>query len=73
MSAWSKDITEAHKDRQILFRHPDWDCPVVVHWTTEHDEAGDWIFSESIIADIDGGLLDVEATGPGLEWAPLPE
>lgn len=42
MSAWSKDLSQAPKDKQIMFKHPDWECPVIVYWVSEHSWSG-WL------------------------------
>lgn len=67
MSAWKTDWTDAPRDgTQFLARHDRWACPAVVHYCIDADG---FVFSEEVIADIDGGLVSPD----DLAWAPLPE
>jgi len=69
MSAWSSDFSNAPKDVQLLVRHPDWECPAIVKWSEEFDASGEWLFVESALAEIDGGVAELDL----IEWAAIPE
>lgn len=69
MSAWSKDLTKAPKDKQILFRHPETNCPIVVYWG-EYDDWKGWLFADDLISDVVGSVE--EEILPDIEWAELP-
>ena len=70
VTAWSSDLSAAPRDRQILMRHPDWECPAVMNWHS-HELWQGWIFSEPILSDITGSIDDDELVR--CKWAPLPE
>lgn len=69
MSAWSKDLSQAPKDKQIMFKHPDWECPVIVYWVSEHSWSG-WLFAEPLLSDVQGEIDEEDY--PDIEWAELP-
>lgn len=76
MTAWSKDFDGAPRDRQILLRHPDWECPSVVQWVEFNDadtgeDASYWGFCESVLADLAGCVDD--DTLHDAEWVAMPE
>ena len=70
MTAWTKGITGAPRDRQILFRLPTWDCPAVIRFMQEDGETW-WHFCESLIADVAGAVDDEELANG--EWTLMPE
>lgn len=70
MSAWSNDLSNAPKDKQIMFRHPDWECPVIVYWA-EHEEWKGWLFADSLLSDVQGAIDEEDYTA--IEWANIPE
>jgi hypothetical protein len=70
MTAWTKGLETAPKDKPVLIRIPKWDCPAVMrHEVVEHDEG--WGFVEAVLADI-AGWLDGDEIARA-EWALLPE
>jgi hypothetical protein len=70
MSAWSSNFATAPSETIVLVRHPEWGCPALLKLTFEFSPAtGDWVFCESVLQDIDGGLISTA----GCEWALLPE
>lgn len=70
MSAWSKDLSQAPKDKQIMFRHPDWECPCFVYWASEHGWCG-WLFADSLLSDAQGEIEEEDF--PDIEWTHIPE
>lgn len=69
MSAWTKGIKDAPINKQILFRHPDWDCPVVIVFKTYEDQSY-WEFAEELISDT-AGEVEQDVLDEG-EWAEIP-
>lgn len=69
MSAWKKTLKDAPKDRQILVRLPQWDCPCVMQYEAVDDQEG-WGFSEAVLNEMVGWLAPDEVAVA--EWAELP-
>ena len=70
MSAWSKDLTNAPKNKQILFRYLEEECPMVVYWE-EDDEWKGWLFADDIVSSILDSVE--EKLLPNMKWALIPE
>lgn len=70
MSAWSKDLSQAPKNKQILFRTTAWECPCVVYWGEYEDWKG-WLFADSLISDVQGSVDEEDL--PTIEWTHIPE
>lgn len=70
MSTWTKDLSLAPKDKQLLVRHPDWECPAIIEWKEYEDEQF-WGFSDEMIEDVSGSL-DLKFV-PECEWMVIPE
>lgn len=77
MSAWTKGLDNAPKDKMLFARHSDWQCPAVIKhmiYDVPCNDAGDtewWIYCEDLINDVTGGIEESE--WDDIEWMEIPE
>lgn len=69
-TAWSSDFLKAPKDRQILVRHEDWICPLVIQWDEDLD---DWLPCDDLISSVIDDSFTAMIDDGGLEWAEIPQ
>lgn len=69
VNAWTKDLNGAPRDRQLLARHSDWDCPVIVRCELGGG-APYWAYCEVVLSDMEGAVHDDMI--PEIEWAEIP-
>lgn len=69
-TAWRKGLIDAPRDKPILVRLAQWDCPCVMRYEVADGE-GYWGFCEAVLADVAGALEPDEVAAA--EWAHVPE
>lgn len=70
MSAWTTNLSNAPRNKQLLVRLPTWDCPAVMRHA-KFDDGECWIFVEQLLSDVAGGLEPDEVKIA--EWAHIPD
>lgn len=78
-SAWSQGLKNAPHDRMIMVRLEEWSCPAFVKWVVYGPKEGNWegwVYVESLIADVTGGLIEDDNgqidQEDFYEWAEVP-
>ena len=68
MTAWRQGLETAPKDKAILVRFSENECPVVLKYEVEFDF---WGWCDDLLQDACDPINTVEATE--FQWAPIPE